>query len=153
MLVLTAVTVIAGVKAYSTGWLRGGGVVAAPFDTENLECRSDAPYPETAPEQIKWVLCQGQPAMVLFYSTRCRPCMMMDALVQMVKPDYRERVVFIEARYDDPANAGLLRWARVGTIPASLFVTRTGEVKQVAGQMNQVDLRVELNRLAAENQD
>lgn len=152
-LVLAVVVLILAWKAYSSGWLHGQGPVGAPFEVEHLECSPDAPYPTTAPEQVKWVLCQHRSAMVLFYSTRCRPCMVMDALVQMVKPDYRHRVVFIEVKYDDPANAGLLRWAKVGTIPASLFVSGSGEVRHVAGQMNQVNLRAELDRIAADDAD
>lgn len=74
---------------------------------------------------------------------------MMDALVQMVKPDYVSAVTFIDVPYDDPANGGLLRWARVGAIPVALFVTSAGEVNRVVGQMDQLHLRAELARIAA----
>jgi hypothetical protein len=77
---------------------------------------------------------------------------MMEALVQMVRHDYEPDVVFIEVIIDDPANAELLRWAGVGTIPASYFVSRSGEGKKVVGLMKQQDLRAELARLAAEGQ-
>ena len=106
------------------------------------------PFPESAVEQVEWVLRHKKPAMLLFHSTMCRPCRMMDALVQMVRRDYEPGVVFIEVIIDSPANAELLQWAKVGSIPASYFLSRTGEGRRVVGLMKQQDLRSELARLA-----
>jgi len=92
---------------------------------------------------------RGQPAMILFHSTLCRPCRMMDALVQMVRRDYEPTVLFIDALTDDPANAEVIAWAKVGTIPASYFLSASGEGKRIAGLMKQADLRQELAALVA----
>lgn len=110
------------------------------------------PFPEKADPatQIDWVVRHKKPAMILFHSNLCRPCLMMEALVQMVRRDYEPTVVFIEIVIDDPANADLVRAARIGSIPASLFVDRSGQVKRVVGLMKQQDLRAELARLMSE---
>lgn len=108
------------------------------------------PFPSTPTAQVQWVLRHKKPAMILFHSTLCRPCMMMDALVQMVRRDYEPTVVFIEVIIDDPANAVLVTQARIGSIPASLFLDRSGKVKRIVGLMKQQDLRAELARLMAE---
>jgi hypothetical protein len=50
---------------------------------------------------------------------------------------------------DHPANAEVIRWAQVGTIPASYFLSSTGEGKQIVGLMKQADLRQELAALLA----
>ncbi|MBC7260468.1 MAG: thioredoxin family protein, partial [Chloroflexi bacterium] len=104
------------------------------------------PFPSKADPatQIEWVLRHKKPAMILFHSNLCRPCLMMEALVQMVRRDYEPTVVFIEVVIDDPANADLVRAARVGSIPASFFVDRSGQAKRVVGLMKQQDLRAEL---------
>ncbi|HOU23676.1 MAG: Thioredoxin [Chloroflexi bacterium ADurb.Bin180] len=127
--------------------------VPMPVSADLANCDLDEPYPTSPADQIQWVLCQHRPALVLYYSTDCRPCRMMDALVQMVKPDYAGRVMFIEVRYDDPANVGLLRWGQVGTVPAACFVDASGEVRRVAGTMTQPKLRAELDRIAAATND
>jgi thiol:disulfide interchange protein len=107
------------------------------------------PFPAQAEAQVDWVLRYQQPAMILFYSNLCRPCMMMDALVQMVRRDYEPAVTFIEVVGDHPANAALVHRMGVGSVPASFFLTPAGDSKRVIGLMKQQDLRAELARLAA----
>ena len=145
----------------------GRGAFALPTQSQSLfdgpypetangsiaESGSDDPYPAMPAEQVQWVIRNKKPAMVLVYSTLCRPCRMMDSLVQLVKRDYQPDVVFIEVLYDDPANAPVLRWARVSTIPASYFLSRSGEGKRTVGLMKQEALRAELARIAAADQD
>jgi thiol-disulfide isomerase/thioredoxin len=149
LLVVAAVVVILATKAYAPH----RRTATDPFDASILagdaEVDPSEPWPSSPSEQVQWVLRHEQPAMILFYSTLCRPCMMMQALVQMVKRDYQPGVVFIEVLYDDPVNADVLRWAKVGTIPASYFLTRSGEGERVIGLMKQADLRAELARIAA----
>ena len=159
LLVAAAVLGVLGLKALGLGpraaRLPTGGlaqVVGPVPDAANASMANsgpDDPFPTTPSEQVQWVLRYKKPAMVLVYSTVCRPCMMMDSLVQMVKRDYQPDVVFIEVVYDDPANAEVLRWAKVGTIPASYFLTRSGQGKRIVGLMKQQDLRAELARIAA----
>lgn len=149
MVVAVAVAAIVGLKAYVSGGRPATEPIPGPSSAEAADCDPDEPFPASPAQQVQWVLCHRRPAMILFYSNYCRPCRMMDSLVQMVKPDYAAEVVFIDAVYDDPANAALLRWAKVGSIPASYFLTASGEGNRIVGLMKQQDLRAELARIAA----
>jgi hypothetical protein len=93
------------------------------------------------------VLSNRRLALVLFYSQICRLCMMMEALVQMVRSDFEPTVVFIEVRSDLASNAGLVARMDVGTLPAFFFIMPSGESKRVTGVMNQQGLCAELARL------
>ena len=77
---------------------------------------------------------------------------MMDALVQMVRWDYDPHIRFIDVLVHDPANADLVQWAKVAGIPASYFLSRTGQSKRSVGWMKQAGLRQELAALMAEAQ-
>ena len=148
-LLLVAGLAAVGLAVYAMAGRWTAQSAAARFSAEMRNCAPDEPYPDAPVGQVRWALCHHRPAMVLFSSDTCRPCRMMDALVQMVKPDYKAKVVFIDARYDDPANTGLLRWGHVGTLPAALFLTTAGEVRLVDGLIDQARLRAELDRIAA----
>jgi thiol:disulfide interchange protein len=139
----------------SSGTLQGEAC-PAPGETAAVSCplpqgsaATPEPFPAQAEAQVDWVLRYQQPAMILFYSNLCRPCMMMDALVQMVRRDYEPAVTFIAVVGDNPANAALVHRMGVGSVPASFFLTPAGESKRVIGLMKQQDLRAELARLAA----
>lgn len=147
-LVLASVGLVLAAKALRPGQRAVRETSTAVAIVAETAADSNEPFPTSARAQVEWVLRHHRPAMILFYSTYCRPCMMMDALVQMVKRDYQPQVVFIEVLYDDPANAELLRWAKVGSIPASVFISPSGETKRVVGIMNQAALREELAALA-----
>lgn len=136
-----------------------GEACPAPGEAASQSCQlpedvaaTREPFPAQASAQVDWVLRYHQPAMLLFYSHLCRPCMMMDALVQMVRRDYEPAVIFIEVTSERPANAALVRRMGVGSIPASFFITPSGDSKRVVGLMKQQDLRAELARLVAAGQ-
>jgi thiol-disulfide isomerase/thioredoxin len=149
LLVAAAVVAILATEAYGAH----RRTATEPFEASVLAADADVdpsePWPSSPSEQVQWALRHKRPAMILFYSTYCRPCRMMEAPLQMVKRDYQPDVVFIEVVYGDPANAQVLRWAKIGTIPASYFLTRSGEGERVIGLMKQADLRAELARIAA----
>ncbi len=126
------------------------------LEAEAASCEFDAnvttteePFPAGAEAQVNWVLRHHHPALVLFYSQICRPCMMMDALVQMVRRDYEPHVVFIEVAADEPENAALVRRMSIGAVPTSLFILPSGDMKRVSGVMKQQELRAVLAELAA----
>lgn len=105
------------------------------------------PYPSEPMQQVEWALRHHRPALLLFHSTLCRLCRMMDALVQLVRRDFEPEVVFIDVIVDDPANEEVVRWSNGGSIPAFLFLSGTGEVKRIIGPMTQAALRQELAAL------
>lgn len=97
--------------------------------------------------QVEWALRHHRPALILFHSTLCRPCRMMDALVQLVRRDFEPEVVFIDAIIDYAANDEVVRWAKVGSIPAFYFLERAGQGKRIVGLLTQQELREELSTL------
>jgi len=79
--------------------------------------------------------------MVLFYSQLCRPCMMMDALVQMVHRDYEPAVIFIEVLSDSlPTTHWFGAWESAAS-RLRFFITPSGDSKSIVGLMKQQDLR------------
>jgi hypothetical protein len=157
LIALSAVAVLLRqVRSSSSSATLQGETCPAPGETAAESClvpegaaATLEPYPAQAEAQVDWVLRYHQPAMILFYSNLCRPCLMMDALVQMVRRDYEPAVIFIQVVSDHPANAALVHRMGVGSIPASFFVTPSGDSKRVIGLMKQLDLRAELAKLAA----
>ena len=103
-------------------------------------------------QQVEWALRHNRAALILFHSTLCRPCRMMDALVQLVRRDYEPDVVFIDVIVDQPANEEVIRWAKMGSIPAFYFLTPSGEGKRIVGAMTQAELREQLATLQADAQ-
>ena len=85
--------------------------------------------------------------MILYHSTLCRPCRMMDALVQMVRRDYEPQVTFVDVITDQESNRDLVEVAQIHTIPTAVFLSAAGDSKVVAGLMTQQALRAELAAL------
>ncbi len=75
------------------------------------------PFPSDPTAQIEWVLRNGKPAMILFHSTTCKPCQLMEKAVEKVRTDFEPQVAFVDVLVTDPANASLLRQAQIRSIP------------------------------------
>jgi thiol-disulfide isomerase/thioredoxin len=117
--------------------------VAAPAV---IAAKSD-PMPTEPAAQVEWILRNNQPAMVLFHSTNCKPCIAMTALVEQIRGDYEDRIVFIDVVTNEVANAALVRQAGIQAIPTTIFVTSSGEGRGHLGLMKEEDLRAELTKL------
>ena len=162
LLLIVAATITAYLlraRSSPAGAALEGESCPAPGETTAASCllpenasATREPFPAEAEAQVDWVLRYHQPAMVLFYSRLCKPCMMMEALVQVVRHDYEPTVTFIEVLSDHPGNAALVQRMGVGSIPASVFITASGDSKRIVGLMKQQDLRAELATLAAAGQ-
>lgn len=161
LLVAVAVVGILGFKIFGTRMPSSSlpsadvhaGVTMSALNTTTSATpmpQQSAPFPQSPSAQVEWVLRNKRSAMVLFHSTMCRPCRMMDALVQMVRRDYEPTVVFIDVVIDNPSNAELVRQAQIRSIPTSFFINRSGQGKRIIGLMSQQDLRAELANLMAE---
>lgn len=105
------------------------------------------PFPARPEAQVDWVLRQGRPAMILFHSTNCTPCIAMSALVRRIRPDYEERIVFVDVITNDLANASLVNRAGIKSIPTTIFVSASGEGRGYIGLMKEEDVRSELDQL------
>ena len=168
LLVLVAVVVILGLKnvsesplialsedgpAVRTGALLGPtlaeqepGVVQtdAPAVGPEEAPQEDDPFPTDPAAQVEWVLRHKKPAMVLFHSTNCKPCKLMEELVAKVRSDYEPNLVFIDVITNERSNLDLVQAAGIRSIPTSFFIQRSGQGKRFVGALKEDDLRAEL---------
>lgn len=110
-----------------------------------------APSPATddPAAQIEWVERNKKPALIVYHSTNCVPCLKMEALVKAVRGDYEPKVTFIDVLTNVEANVDLWMEAEIRSIPTSDFLSVSGEKNRVVGLMAEEHLRSELARLAA----
>jgi thiol-disulfide isomerase/thioredoxin len=107
------------------------------------------PFPSDPAAQIEWVLRKGKPAMILFHSTTCKPCQLMEKAVEKVRAEFEPQIAFVDVVVTDPANATLLRQAQIRTIPTSVFVMTSGQAYGFVGAVEEDALRAELNKLVS----
>ena len=105
------------------------------------------PFPSQPDAQVDWVIRNGRPALFLFHSTNCKPCIAMTALVEKIRPDYEGRIVFVDVITNDAANATLVRRAGIQSIPTTFFLTSSGTGQGYIGLMKEEDVRAELDKL------
>ena len=168
LLVLVAVIVILGLKnasespliaisadgpAIATGPLLGptlaeqvpiAAQTAAPTIGPAGTPQDDDPFPTDAAAQVEWVLRHKKPAMILFHSTNCKPCKLMEELVAKVRSDYEPDVVFVDVITNERSNQELVREAGIRAIPTSFFIQRSGQGKRFVGALPEDELRAEL---------
>jgi len=104
-------------------------------------------FPSQPEAQVDWVLRNGRPALFLFHSTNCKPCIAMTALVEEVRPDYVGRIVFVDVVTNDAANAAVVRRAGIQSIPTTFFIASSGSGQGYIGLMKEEDVRAELDKL------
>jgi thiol-disulfide isomerase/thioredoxin len=121
---------------------------STPTSAPDTGTTSD-PFPNVPEAQIEWVLRNQKPAMILFHSTNCKPCITMTALVQQVRVDFEEDIVFVDVVTNDSANAELVQRVQIRTIPTTVFIDRAGEGQGYIGVMPEEDLRAELAKLVS----
>lgn len=122
---------------------------AAPAAQPTVSQPQSALLPADPAEQVDWVLQNKKPALILFHSTNCKPCIAMTALVQQIRPAYAGEVVFIDVITNDAANAALIRRAGIQSIPTTFFITSSGSGQGYVGLMKQEDVRAELDKLVS----
>lgn len=108
------------------------------------------PMPADPVGQIRWASTYKKPMMILFHSTNCIPCKMMEKLVGEVRGDYEPGVVFVDVITNDRANLPLIRQAGIQAIPTSFFIKPSGQGKRYVGAMQEDVLKAELANLLAE---
>lgn len=109
--------------------------------------QADNPFPSNPAAQVDWVLQNGKPALILFHSTNCKPCIAMSALVESIRPAYEHQVVFIDVVTNDAANAALVRRVGIRSIPTTFFISSSGSGQGYIGLMKEEDVRTELDRI------
>lgn len=100
--------------------------------------------------QLKAAVDTHQPALALFHSTTCIPCKEMEAIVNQVRPDFQEQMVFVDVNVYDDANLPLVRAARIRTIPTTMLFDAEGNVRTYYGVIDAEQLRKEVDQVLAE---
>lgn len=105
------------------------------------------PFPAQPDAQVDWVIRNGRPALFLFHSTNCKPCIAMTALVEKIRPNYEGEIVFVDVITNDATNSTLVRRAGIQSIPTTFFITSSGSGQGYIGLMKEEDVRAELDKL------
>lgn len=155
-LVLASVVLVLAVKGLrptSSGGLAVAdtGATAVVPTLETSAATTSGPQASSLPAdpagQVDWVLENQKAALILFHSTNCKPCIAMTALVEEIRPDYAQQIVFVDVITNDAANASLVQRAGIQTIPTTFFITTAGTGHGYIGLMKEEDVRAELDKL------
>ena len=122
---------------------------ATPSTEATQPAQQDQPFPSNPAAQIDWIARNQKPAMILFHSTTCKACKIMNGLVEKVRTDYEPRVFFIHVLTNDQSSSGLVQQAGIRLIPTSFFVQGSGTGKRFVGALEEDALRAELDQLLA----
>ena len=104
-------------------------------------------FPSQPEAQVDWVIRNGRPALFLFHSTNCKPCIAMTELIEKIRPDYEGKIVVVDVITNDAANATLVRRAGIQSIPTTFFIASSGSGQGYIGLMKEEDVRAELDKL------
>jgi len=95
-------------------------------------------------------LTTGKPIYLLFHSLTCDPCIEISAVVDKVVPDYKDKIVFVNAISDDEASQQLAARFPFQYIPTSFFIDSKGAVvESYTGVIDEASMRTRLDQLAA----
>ncbi len=73
----------------------------------------------------------------------------MEERVNQVRPDYQDRVAFVDVNVYDPQNQSFIRSARIRAIPTTLLVDAHGNGQTVLGAISEEELRQRIEQLIA----
>jgi thiol-disulfide isomerase/thioredoxin len=136
-----------GLAIADTSAIAAVPTLQTPADTASATQPQAGSWPADPAAQVDWVLENKKAALILFHSTNCKPCIAMTALVEEIRPDYAEQIVFVDVVTNDTANATLVRRAGIQTIPTTYFITSSGTGHGYIGLMKEEDVRAELDKL------
>jgi thiol-disulfide isomerase/thioredoxin len=155
-LIVIAVVAVIGLKTVQGKGTPANVAAASPTSAAGNELQaavsalavsSEDKMPDDPVGQLNWVQEHKHPALVIFRSTSCIPCMAMGKLIEQVRADYEPDVAFVTVLTDDASNVLLVRQAGIQAIPTSFFVGRDGQATKVLGAMEESDFRTQLEAL------
>lgn len=71
---------------------------------------------------------QGLPVWLLFHSTTCQSCIEMEQLFQALKPEFDDKVVFINVDVNSPLEKELCDLYQIKYVPTTVFLNSKGVV-------------------------
>ena len=97
--------------------------------------------------QFETALQDQQPTLVLFHSLTCIPCKQMEERVNEVRPDFEDKIEFVDVNVYAAENQSFIRAAQVRAIPTTLLVDAAGEGQTIMGAITTEQLRERLDQL------
>jgi thioredoxin-like negative regulator of GroEL len=95
-------------------------------------------------------LQEGRPIYVLFHSRTCQSCIEIDAVAQVVVPEYEGRVSFVDVITDEDSSKELALRFPFQFIPTSYFLLPDGTVHSTyTGVLDAGAMRVQMDSLLA----
>jgi len=136
-------SVLLGVVLVAVGVFVAKGMVAEPAKPQ-----ADTVQMSLAPQaQFEAALNEKRPILALFHSLTCVPCKLMEERVNLVRPEFQDRVAFVDVNVYDSQNQNFIRSARVRAIPTTLLVDAQGRGQTIVGAVSEEDLREQLRQL------
>ena len=128
-----------------------GGLVLLVLVTFLLKSNNKLPPDEvTLESQLDQALQESQPIFVFLHSTDCIPCQEMMEIVDLVYPEYEDKVVLIDVDVYDPNNENILREEALQAIPTLVFYDRSGERSLQIGVLPADQLRIVFQTLSGD---
>ena len=85
--------------------------------------------------------------MILFHSTNCQPCKVMEAVTARVRPDFERDIIFVDVIVSDSANQSLIQAYEVRAIPTTVLVDADGHTRVGLGVIAEDQLRDALDEM------
>lgn len=115
----------------ATGDEQGTSSVEA-VDEETSQASSSVA--EAASESIGM---EKGPKVIDFYATWCKPCKMMNPIVEAMKKKYGKQIAFEAVDIDQ--NQFMAMHYQVNAVPTFFFISRKGKAQRVEGSMSESD--------------
>lgn len=93
----------------------------------------------------EWVFAGDQPCIIDFYADWCRPCKMVAPIMEELSAEYKGKVRIYKVNTDEQRElAGLFN---VSSIPAILFVPKSGKPQMAVGAMQKENYIEAINKI------
>ena len=93
----------------------------------------------------EWVFLGDQPVIIDFYADWCRPCKMVSPIMDELSKEYKGKVRIYKVNTDEQRElAGLFQ---VNSIPAMLFIPKTGKPQMSVGARQKPDYIDMINKV------
>jgi thiol-disulfide isomerase/thioredoxin len=121
-------------------------------DDEVAGAASPARVEDQAPpsfpvELLGAALKDKRPVMILFHSTNCQPCKVMEAVTARVRPDFEQDIAFVDVIVSDSANQSLIQEYQIRAIPTTVLIDVKGEKRVGLGVIAEDQLRDALDEM------
>ncbi|OQA92620.1 MAG: Thioredoxin [Bacteroidetes bacterium ADurb.Bin234] len=86
-----------------------------------------------------WKYKGDKPCIVDFYADWCRPCKMMDPVLEKIAKEYEGKIIIYKINIDE--NKDIAQAFQINSIPFFLFCPLEGQAQSAMGMMSEENLR------------